>query len=117
VRTFGIDLSADPARTGACSIDWDAGAVSFLLDAGDAELVPAAVASDMTAIDVPLGWPDQFVEAIRAHDRALLRPAGRRSTGGLDPSADGRAGRTGGGGHRRNWVTRQPPSDRRTSNG
>ena len=67
MRTFGIDLSADPARTGACWIDWDAGAVSFLHHAGDAELVAAAVASDMTAIDVPLGWPDQFVDAIVAH--------------------------------------------------
>ena len=67
MRTFGIDLSADPARTGACRIDWDAASVSFLSHAGDAELVAAAVASDMTAIDVPLGWPDQFVEAIVAH--------------------------------------------------
>ena len=67
MRTFGIDLSADPARTGACSIDWEARSVSFLPHASDKELVAAAVAADMTAIDVPLGWPDQFVDAIVAH--------------------------------------------------
>lgn len=68
MRTLGIDLSANPANTGACSIDWDAGTVAFLArPATDDELVAAAVASDMTAIDVPLGWPDRFVEAIVAH--------------------------------------------------
>ena len=67
VRTLGIDLSASPAKTGACTIDWDAGAVSFLPHAGDDELVAAAVVAEMTAIDVPLGWPDAFVEAVLAH--------------------------------------------------
>jgi predicted nuclease with RNAse H fold len=62
LRTLGIDLSADPSRTGACEIDWSAGTVSFLRrPAPDDVLVAAAVASDMTAIDVPLGWPDAFV--------------------------------------------------------
>ena len=25
MRTLGIDLSADPAKTGACEVDWDVG--------------------------------------------------------------------------------------------
>lgn len=68
MKTLGIDLSANPSRTGACQVDWSAGTVSFLGPAAtDDLLVAAAVASDMTAIDVPLGWPDGFVEAIVAH--------------------------------------------------
>jgi hypothetical protein len=49
VRTFGIDLSADPAHTGA-------------------------------AIDVPLGWPDQFVDAVVAHrERSGWPPTATRA--------------------------------------
>ena len=77
MRTVGIDLSADPAKTGACSIDWEAASVSFLSHSGDDDLVTAAAGSDMTAIDVPLGWPDQFVDAIVAH----------RDGGGWPPAA------------------------------
>jgi predicted nuclease with RNAse H fold len=77
VRTLGIDLSANPAHTGACSIDWEAGTVAFLArPASDGELVAAAVASDMTAIDVPLGWPDGFVEAIVTHHEMRGWPPG-----------------------------------------
>ena len=67
MRTLGIDLSADPARTGACQIDWSAETVSFVGTATDEALVAAAVSSDMTANDVPLGWPGGFVEAVVAH--------------------------------------------------
>lgn len=68
MKTLGIDLSADPSRTGACEVDWSAGTVS-LMGPGptDDALVAAAVAADMTAIDVPLGWPDGFVDAVVAH--------------------------------------------------
>lgn len=68
MRTLGIDLSANPAKTGACEIDWDAGAVTFLGRPTDDEaLVEAAQRADMTAIDVPLGWPDGFIKAVVAH--------------------------------------------------
>lgn len=75
LKTFGIDLSADPSRTGACEIDWSSGTVSLLgPPATDEALVAAAVAADMTAIDVPLGWPDDFVEAVAAHHRRMGWP-------------------------------------------
>ena len=67
MKTLGIDLSADPARTGACQIDWSAGTVSFVGGGTDEALVAAAASADMTAIDVPLGWPDAFVDAVVAH--------------------------------------------------
>jgi predicted nuclease with RNAse H fold len=68
VRTLGIDLSANPAKTGACDVDWAAGTV-VLLDrpTTDEQLVEAALSADMVAIDVPLGWPDGFVDALVAH--------------------------------------------------
>jgi predicted nuclease with RNAse H fold len=85
VKTLGIDLSADPSRTGACTIDWSSGTVSFVgPPATDGELVAAAASSDMTAIDVPLGWPDGFVSAVVAHHHgegwppaAVVPPADR----------------------------------------
>lgn len=68
MRTLGIDLSANPMKTGACQIDWGSGGVAFLSrPVVDEELVVAAASSDMTAIDVPLGWPDEFVDALVAH--------------------------------------------------
>jgi predicted nuclease with RNAse H fold len=68
VKTLGIDLSADPAKTGACEIDWTAGAVSLLdRPTTDEQIVAAAQDAEMIAFDVPLGWPDAFVEAIVAH--------------------------------------------------
>ena len=68
MRTLGIDLSANPAKTGACGVDWDTGAVTFLdRPTSDEQLIEAAQRVDLTAIDVPLGWPDGFIDAVVAH--------------------------------------------------
>jgi len=75
MRTVGIDLSANPAKTGACTIDWAAGAVTFIdRPATDAQLVEAIADADMTGIDIPLGWPDGFVDAVSAHHDAAAWP-------------------------------------------
>ena len=68
MRTLGIDLSANPAKTGACEVDWDTGAITFLdRPTSDEQLVEAVQRADLTAIDVPLGWPDGFIDAVVAH--------------------------------------------------
>ena len=68
MRTLGIDLSANPTKTGACRIDWPSLDVAFLpRPVADEELVAAVASSDMTGIDVPLGWPDDFVHAVVGH--------------------------------------------------
>jgi len=68
MRTLGIDLSANPKKTGACHVDWRSLGVTFLRrPVADEDLVEAAASSDMTAIDVPLGWPVEFVDALVAH--------------------------------------------------
>lgn len=85
MRTLGVDLAASPTNTAACLIEWDSGTVT-LLDGpvDDAAIVDAAAAVDMVGIDIPLGWPDRFVDAIVAH----------HSRGGWPP------------------VTIEPPDDR-----
>jgi len=68
VRTLGIDLSANPAKTGACQVDWDTRTVTFIpRPATDDRLVEAICAADMTGVDIPLGWPEEFVTAVVAH--------------------------------------------------
>lgn len=68
MRTLGVDLAADPAKTGACVIDWDRCSVELLpRPTTDELIVDAARDADMIAFDVPLGWPDAFADAVVAH--------------------------------------------------
>jgi predicted nuclease with RNAse H fold len=68
VKTLGIDLSANEMKTGVCEIDWPQGLVMFLeRPAKDEALVQLMADVHMTAINVPLGWPDTFVDAVAAH--------------------------------------------------
>lgn len=68
VRTLGIDLSANESKTGACEIDWPAGTVRFLRrPVRDDVLVRHMAEVHMSAVHVPLGWPDAFVDAVVAH--------------------------------------------------
>lgn len=75
MRTVGIDLSANPAKTAACEIDWMAGTV-VLLDrpVTDQAVVAAVSRAGMSGVDVPLGWPDGFVSAVAAHHRGAGWP-------------------------------------------
>lgn len=87
MRTLGVDLSADPGKTAACVVDWEAATVTVPLlpkrpEEQDEALVENVLAVDVAAFDVPLGWPDAFVAAVTAHhagepwprmDRAALR--------------------------------------------
>lgn len=68
MRSVGIDLSANPAKTAMCAIDWDPFDIAlFPRPVTDDEIVAAVAGSDVAGIDVPLGWPDRFVEAVVAH--------------------------------------------------
>lgn len=78
MKTLGIDLSADPAKTGACAVDWEAGTVTLLpRPTNDRQLVQATQDAAVVAIDVPLGWPDPFIDALIEHrDRTGWPPLG-----------------------------------------
>jgi hypothetical protein len=69
--SMGIDVASQPAGTAACWVRWDgAGATieSIEHELDDRRL--AAILAEPVAkigLDVPLGWPDAFVEAIGDH--------------------------------------------------
>ncbi|MDF2990426.1 MAG: branched-chain amino acid aminotransferase [Microbacterium sp.] len=87
MRTIGVDLAAGAAGTALAEITWD-GAQAHLtrLEVGvDDPSIVASVASDdvWLGIDCPLGWPDAFVDFVRAH-HAAEAPARGRVEGGAD---------------------------------
>ncbi len=72
-----ISLSQD-ARTAACRIEWSAGAAratDLAVGVDDAAIVALAGGVAKLGIDVPLGWPTAFVEAIVGHSRSGAWPA------------------------------------------
>jgi predicted nuclease with RNAse H fold len=82
--TIGIDLSADPKKTALCIVDWEARAVRLRMrPVHDEHIVEEVRNADAAAIDVPLGWPDAFVDALRCHSEHLDWPPL-----GVEPPAD-----------------------------
>jgi hypothetical protein len=69
--TTGIDLASQPLKTAACSITWADGRaeVTSLIPGGvdDAIVLDLLTDSDKVGLDVPLGWPVDFVAAASAH--------------------------------------------------
>lgn len=86
MTTAGIDLSADPAKTGVAWVSrtdggWRVEDVSVGKhdDGGLCEVVRAA---EKSGIDCPLGWPSPFVDYVVAHrdgGAGLVVPDGRIS--------------------------------------
>lgn len=76
MRTLGIDLAAEPAKTALAMIEWQpdgARLTELRLGNADADLVATALDADRIGIDAPFGWPDAFVSFLADHHR--LRPA------------------------------------------
>lgn len=70
VRIAGIDLASQAVRTGLAILSVDAAALRVeQLDVGvhDSAIIEAVMQSVKTGVDVPLGWPDRFVELLSAH--------------------------------------------------
>ena len=70
VLTLGVDLAAQPKNTAWCAIQWTGGAANTVdMDRGasDATLLQLFADSARVGIDVPLGWPDDFVQAVADH--------------------------------------------------
>jgi len=87
VKTVGVDLAAEPAKTAVATVAWEHGTATvqeLRLGATDPDVVNAVAAADRTGIDAPFGWPDAFVDFVGAHhrleysrERALSSRAGR----------------------------------------
>lgn len=90
MRTAGIDLAVQARDTAICTVEWRPGRAEVaFLDRGDndtalAVLTDASVAA--VGIDVPLGWPRAFSQAVAAHARH------RRWPGADDDFSDDYAG-------------------------
>lgn len=70
MRTAGVDLAAESARTALAIIEWGEGrAWVTRLEVGvtDAEIVHAVTDVAKLGIDCALGWPDEFVAFVQAH--------------------------------------------------
>lgn len=65
----GIDLAADAKRTGLAMVSGEVSSVISVaqLGADDDAVVDAIAMANRAGIDVPLGWPDEFVRFIQAH--------------------------------------------------
>jgi predicted nuclease with RNAse H fold len=75
--TLGIDLSSQSDHTGACALSWSpqgAHIVTLELGLNDAELIELAGPANKVGIDVPLGWPIRFAEAVWSHSQELGWP-------------------------------------------
>ena len=75
--TLGIDLASADRRTAVCAVRWDHGTaavVSLAVTASDADLLTHMRGADSVGIDVPFGWPVDFVTAIRAYSETGAWP-------------------------------------------
>jgi hypothetical protein len=78
-RFVGVDLAVAPERTGVAVLVEDAQrrtltVESAALGADDDQLVDTIAAGDRAGVDVPFGWPDDFVRFVADHRDGVLRP-------------------------------------------
>jgi predicted nuclease with RNAse H fold len=69
VRTVGVDLAAQAKHTAVAVVDWAAGTARLAdveIPADDDAVLRHAAGADKVGIDCPLGWPEPFVEFLRA---------------------------------------------------
>lgn len=75
-RYAGIDLAADPARTGVALLIDAYGHLRVehaQLGADDSAIRELVETSDKAGVDVPFGWPRTFVEHVSAHASEKVR--------------------------------------------
>jgi predicted nuclease with RNAse H fold len=70
--TAGVDLSSQTAHTASCVIEWSgrsATVTDLKVDVDDRAISVLIRSVDKLGIDVPLGWPLAFAEAVAQHSR------------------------------------------------
>jgi hypothetical protein len=81
--TLGIDLPSQPSKTGAYLIQWSkrGGEVVEIVGDVDDELAVSLIErAEKVGIDIPLGWPTSFAEAVARHSKGAPWPADYRHT-------------------------------------
>lgn len=76
--SLGIDFAAQPEKTVACVIYWKSGLAEvrqIISKVNDSTLLELLSDADKAGIDVPLGWPTDFVDAVARHHQFLPWPA------------------------------------------
>lgn len=79
METLGIDLAAQPEKTGIARLQWTAGkarVTELHVGASDEMLIQAMATANKTGIDCPLGWPQEFVTFVLKHqdDHVVVEP-------------------------------------------
>lgn len=80
MRTVGIDFASQPKNTALCEIVWDGSSATVVQVAShvtDDQIRAMVLAppSQLFGVDTPFGWPERFVEFVRAHQERLTPPA------------------------------------------
>src|SRR5260370_17879312 len=68
--TVGVDLAAEPEATGGARSEWSCGRgriCDVICGADDGMILAAIAEAQKAGIDCPLGWPDDFVAFVAAH--------------------------------------------------
>jgi hypothetical protein len=76
--SVGIDVASQDARTAICSVTWEAGHARIEPlgppGASDTEIRRCVDTADRVGVDIPLGWPSAFVDAVARHHRGEAWP-------------------------------------------
>jgi predicted nuclease with RNAse H fold len=83
VLSLGADLAAQPENTAACAVHWRPGLAEvreIVRNVDDSRLLELLGNSDKAGIDVPFGWPTDFVHAVAQHHQFLPWPANQTQT-------------------------------------
>lgn len=78
MRTVGVDLASQDAKTAYCVVDWTEGHVRIgepVLGASDSDLLCVMADAEAVGIDAPFGWPEAMVEAMAEHAAGRPWPA------------------------------------------
>lgn len=75
MKFVGVDLAADPRRTGLAVINGDGRCMIEQLSVGaeDSHIIRAVRSAQRVGVDVPLGWPEKFIDLLTAHAAGALR--------------------------------------------
>lgn len=70
----GVDLAADPRRTGLAVISGQGRCTLEHLTVGvrDETIIETVQSAERAGVDVPLGWPEKFVDLLSAHAAGTL---------------------------------------------